>query len=372
MLLSLLIIVALIWAAVIGNIYSNFLVFYSNFSETENYNKAYYASIAALERAELVTKQRQPWFEWTWWWVKDISVDGGNPADRPITEGFSYMSRDNNHITTSSRHIDSLTKEIPKWWNWNVDRMLSTGDSFNFNKMDYNMSEVFLLYRDPGIDPSNDNPYKKLEKKNMIKSKVTKVDGHIRLPQYLYETFRDLDTSTWLILPTEKDDAIVDRQVMWIYSGSQFTIFATQDTRNWHATSEDTAIRESDLNGSNGGGFNFSFIDNKNPKVGSHAHDWTIISPNSNEIGNFKQIFAEDDRFSQNQIKFSLLNFLKNVNWDIYPFLEYQIKFYDAPVPDKYYTINSDWGYWDYMVTLTIIKPTIKESILKSFTTIFK
>jgi len=74
--------------------------------------------------------------------------------------------------------------------------MLSTGDSFNFNKMDYNMSEVFLLYRDPGIDPSNDNPYKKLEKKNMIKSKVTKVDGHIRLPQYLYETFRDLDTST--------------------------------------------------------------------------------------------------------------------------------------------------------------------------------
>ena len=41
MLLSLVIIVALIWAAVIGNIYSNFLVFYSNFAETENYNKAY-------------------------------------------------------------------------------------------------------------------------------------------------------------------------------------------------------------------------------------------------------------------------------------------------------------------------------------------
>jgi hypothetical protein len=39
------------------------MVFYSNFSETENYHKAYYASISALERAELVIKQRQPGYE---------------------------------------------------------------------------------------------------------------------------------------------------------------------------------------------------------------------------------------------------------------------------------------------------------------------
>jgi hypothetical protein len=45
---------------VVGALYSGFLTFYNNFSETENYNKAYYAAIAALERSELVVKQHEP------------------------------------------------------------------------------------------------------------------------------------------------------------------------------------------------------------------------------------------------------------------------------------------------------------------------
>jgi hypothetical protein len=36
------------------------LVFYQNFTETENYHKARYAAIAATERAELAIKQREP------------------------------------------------------------------------------------------------------------------------------------------------------------------------------------------------------------------------------------------------------------------------------------------------------------------------
>ena len=54
MLAILIIILVLLWAAVVWSIYSNFLVFYSNFSESENYHRAYYASISALERWELV------------------------------------------------------------------------------------------------------------------------------------------------------------------------------------------------------------------------------------------------------------------------------------------------------------------------------
>lgn len=360
MLLTLLIIVALIWAAVIGNIYSNFLVFYSNFAETDNYNKAYYSSIAALERAELVTKQRQPWFEWTGGRMNDDIVEWSYNSDYPIKTWFSYLSINNNRITSSKRHIDSLTNVIPKEWNWNVDRMLSTGDSKDFNAMDYNTSELFLVYRDPG----NDNPYTKLEKQNMKKSKVAEIWGYIRLPGYLYNTFKNLNVNSWLLLRDEKNDVIVDRQVMGNYKDSQFTIFATQRTSNWNPLPEDTAIRESDLNNE----FKFHFQGTRDPKGGNH--DRTIISPHPDSIHNFKQIFNEEE-FSLTQIRFSLLNLLKNENWDIYPFLEYIIKIDGEPIPDKYYTINSEWGYWDYLVNLTIIKPTIKESILKSFTTIF-
>ena len=95
MLLTLIIIVALIWAAVIWNIYSGFITFYTNFGEIENYNKAYYASIAALERAELVTKQRQPWYDWSGWWINDISSWSYNNwcSDWIIDNNFSYLSR---------------------------------------------------------------------------------------------------------------------------------------------------------------------------------------------------------------------------------------------------------------------------------------
>ena len=361
MLLSLVIIVALIWAAVIGTIYSNFLVFYSNFAETDNYNKAYYSSIAALERAELVTKQRQPWFEWTWGRMDDHEVDWSYKSDFPIETWFSYLSINDNRVSSSKRHIDSLTNRIPKEWNGNVDRMLSANDSPDFNAMGYNTSELFLIYRDPG----NHNPYEKLEKRDMKRSKVPEITWYIRLPGYLSDAFGKLNINSWLLLRNEKNDAIVDRQVMGNYKNNQFTIFATQRTSNWNPLSEDTAIRESDLNE----GFNFSFYGSQDPKLGRN-NKWTIISPYSLEINDFKQIFT-DENFSWNQIRFSLLNLLKNVNWDIYPFLEYQISFVDDPVPDKYYTINSEWGYWDYLVNLTIIKPILKESILKSFTTIF-
>ena len=366
MLLSLVIIVALVWAAVIGTIYSNFLVFYSNFAETDNYNKAYYASIVALERAELVTKQRQPWFEWTGGRVDNTGIDDTFASDFPIVNDFSYLATNNAKISTSKWHIDSLTNRIPKQWNWNVDRMLSATDSSDFNKMDYNNAEVFLLYRDPHTSTSS-NPYEKLDKGGMERSIVSEVTGEIRLPAYLKETFWDLNTQSWLMLSEETNDAIVDWQVMWNYAGQQFTIFATQSTTNWNVNaSKDTAIRESDLN--NGLAFSFwEMSHRKNPK--SANNDWTIISPN--HIEDFSQILNSNDPFSWNQIRFSLLNFLKNSTWDLYPFLEYHIDFNGDPVPDKYYTINSEWGYWDYLVNLTVIKPTIKESILKSFTTIF-
>ena len=43
----------------------------------------------------------------------------------------------------------------------------------------------------------------------------------------------------------------------------------------------------------------------------------------------------------------------------------------DEIVSDKYFTIEAEWNYWDYKIDNIIFEPTITESILRSFTTIF-
>lgn len=362
MLLSLVIIVALVWSAVIGTIFSNFLVFYSNFAETENYNKAYYTAIAALERAELVTKQRQPWYDW-WWGRRDNNLIGWQ-SDWPINNGFSYLSRDSGIDSASVWRINSLTDRIPRGWEWDVEKTLSADDSMDFNMMNYNDSEVFLLYYDPG----SNNPYTKLTKEETKKSHLERVSGKIRLPKYLYGTFDKLNSSSSLVWNEIKNDVIVDWQVMWKDkdTDSQFTIFATQRTSFWwHISREDTAIREEDINDD---GLDFNFLSRNPTERGDD--NWTIIGKSTEEIGDFHQIFI-DDRFYQNQIKFSLLNPLKDFNWDIYPFLEYFVEFEWDKVPDKYFTIGAEWNYWDYQINLTVHKPTTKKSVLQSFTTIF-
>ena len=71
------------------------------------------------------------------------------------------------------------------------------------------------------------------------------------------------------------------------------------------------------------------------------------------------------------QLRFSLLN-LVLWGWTLskrYPYVEYYLDFWGM-VPDKYYTIKTEWNYGDYKIDTVIYKPTIVESILRSFTTI--
>ena len=358
MLLTLVIIVALIWAAVIGNIYSGFITFYSNFSEIENYNKAYYASIAALERAELVTKQRQPWYNWSGWWINNGSFWSYHNwgSDWVISSDFSYLSRDSWKDSTVFWEIESATSRIPREWFGDIDKSLVSGDAMNYNMMDYNTSETFMLFYDSG----SNNQYTKVEKNNMTKSTPHTVSGKIRLPLYLYPTFWNLSITSGLILNSQPDDIIVDWQVIWkINNNQQFTIFYNSDTEN--------TIRESKINDN---GLDFEFWWNRNPIWNDVM--WNVISPlDFSSINNFKTIFENNNAFEEIQIRLSLLNLLKNWDGMIYPYLEYYIQVGDgAVIPDKYFNIDAEWIYWDYRVNLIIHKPTNKESNLQSFTTI--
>ena len=398
MLVTLVIILLLIWAAVVWSIYSNFLVFYSNFSESENYHRAYYTSISALERWELVVKQRSPWYVWSGWfilWTWMGSIYNSNWwSDNDLT-WFSYLW-DNPSISTVFWTVESKTNRIPAISGWNVEWMLSTWDSVNYNMMDYEDAENFLLY----IDNSDGKPYEKVDCDNdwddnyCNQSTPDKITWKIRLPKLLQERgFGDLNKDKALVWQDKwsnvpKDDPIVDWQIRWNYTDNggtivPFTVFSTSKTNSEGRTdavdyNRDSVFRESDINDPLSFEF-WTYGYKPFSSRGSHLSWLTVVSQKADEISKkkFTDIFKIDPNFSKVKLRFSLLNLLKGYSGaslnesHVYPFLEYYVDFNGSEVPDRYYTITAEWNYGDYQVNTIIQKPTTKETILWSFTSIF-
>ena len=384
MLLTLVIILVLIWSAVVGSIYSNFLVFYENFTETENYHRARYASTAAIERAELVIKQREPWYVWSGWWILgEQSFTWDSPSDELISD-FAYLSNEDDEQNKSSlfRKINSRTDRIPSLGNGNVDKLLATNDSPNYNMMDYENAEVFLLY----YDNLTGEPYNKRdcsEPTHCNKADINKITGWIRLPQLIYRKFGDLDVNHPLSAEWwYKDDALVDWQLRWnFYTWGQlipFTLFATQRAAWGSPSNKDSAIRESHLNKSGWSWLELEFYTRRDPRKQSDSSLPTIVSQSSNDIttitdgDKFNKFFSDNTHFTDLQLRLSLLNLVLG-EWRLakrYPFLEYYLDFWNT-VADKYFTIETEGNYWDYKIDSILYKPTITESILRSFTTIF-
>ena len=370
MLIVIITVLLLIWAAVVGSIYSNFVVFYSNFSESENYHKAYYSAISALERGELVTKQRSPWFIWSGWRILWVTSWTNNWSDKVVNSDFSYLS-DTSTIDKSTvfRTINSRATRIPATWQWDVEWALSANDSADYNMMDYDNAQIFLLY----YDNSGGNPYTKTTCPDWCnQSRPQKISGIIRLPGLL-QWFWNLDESKTLVTvwwkTSPNNDAIVDRQIRWYYDSKPFTIYSTQKVhKNVVQSFQDNIIRENDINNE----VNFEFENNRSPIARSISSDRTIVSEQENEIknSNFKDVL-NNNKTTNSQLRFSLLNLLKTSNNMIYPFLEYYIDFW-TEVSDKYFAIDAEWNFADYKINLRIWKPTSKESVLSSFTTIFK
>lgn len=374
MLLALIFILLLIWAAVVGSLYSNFIVFYKSFAEIDNYNKAYYASIAALERWELVTKQREPWYVWSggWEWTNSINYLDNNTDE--IESGFSYLVKSDD--TNLLREINSKTKRIPTEWEWDIDRMLASWNSLNHNRMDHEKAEVFLLY----VDDWEDSPYTKkmcLSWNSDCQDVKVTINWEIRLPPKMREAFWSLDdSSSSLVYYWNKNDEIVDRQLRWKYQGSQFTIFAKNKSSvsNDESDSSDSVIRESEINK----GVTLKFWNSelnqwkRQPNVKKSTNlNPIIISSQEFKPDDFETVLnGNNNDYSRLNLRLSLLNLLKSESNMIYPYLEYYLNFTDY-VADKYFRIDGWWRYKDYQVNIIIYKPTVKESVLWNFTVIF-
>lgn len=375
MLLALVFILLLVWAAVVGSLYSNFIVFYKSFAEVDNYNKAYYASIAALERWELVTKQREPGYIWSGGWRWDVYINTDNNESDKIDWEFSYLKKSDD--TNLFRDVNSRTQRIPRTWEWDVDWMLAYDD--NYNKMDYENAEIFLLYYDKSVD----TPYAKKSCSNTADCDDSKaiIDWKIRLPEKIKEAFgsqSELDyTSDSLVIGWNKNDEIVDWQLRWEYNGAQFTIFAQNKAIISGSVYKDTdsVIRESNINA--GVDLNFWWDaqngwrrqPNKNVQ-----HDSNLIYIGSQQEENLNnknfRYILNNNYYSRLNLRLSLLNLLKSKSKKIYPYLEYYLSF-SSPISDKYFRINWEGRYKDYQVNIIMYKPTVKESVLWNFTVIF-
>ena len=403
MLILIVFILIMIGSALTFNIYSIFRPFIQTLSNIQHYNVAYYWAISSIERAELVLRYHTAWFEGSWGW--EASNDFWPSSDKKIAN-FWLLSKAQNwmwwEIKSRITSNGSTTVYLPKPWKWNVDYELRrTGTDYWwssswFNKLDYNMAEEFLLYRDDTTDTGEF--YTGVDEINKIVDiNPDSIQVLLRLPPKIGTKFNgggasniddladglDLD-GDWI-----SDDIIVNRSLFWIDNDSpqnEFTILPTidvdYDNNPYSVKAWDTAIRESIINNFTNWNPNICFGNNsscrsigwdKNPVQNESKPDYHNIIPDDSPFSwhSFKYIFSNWHKL---HLKFSIVNLMKTSEWKIYPFLEYKLIFnFDSPteISDRFFHIKWIWKVWDYKVIINLNKPVVKSSAESDFTILF-
>ena len=110
--------------------------------------------------------------------------------------------------------------------------------------------------------------------------------------------------------------------------------------------------------------------------MGSSA-SFTGIVEHSSDASLFEQSFSDLLNDWDNVLfRLSLINPLYSEKGQIFPYLEYQLSFFDgdgrpSEMADRFYSITTKGRNGNYEVQLFMQKPTIVESILRSFTVMF-
>ena len=146
MVIFIIILLLILGAALVGALYSSFLVFYSGFGDTIEYNKAYYAAVSSLERAELVLRYRLPGYEGS---GGRLGADSyGTAIDHRPTFAFGPEAENG-----ALWDIRSRTTTIPSSGEGNVEWMLMASDSADYNMLDYVNAENITFSLDNGGYP---------------------------------------------------------------------------------------------------------------------------------------------------------------------------------------------------------------------------
>lgn len=354
-----------------------FFPFFENLKNIAQYNSAYYAAIASVERAELVLRYREPWFQWNGWFVSLGPIADSPPSD--FNSDFGMVNDDGNGMWWT---INSRATRVPSIWWWNVEVMLADVDSLDYNMLDYSHTEIVNL----GVDDTKDPNEFYTTGSNIKNFSWERIIGFFRLPPKVFEWFDDWNPDNSLLCGDTSysacdpngdglyNDAIVNRTLKGDYSWETFSItptFSVDYNGNpaivW---SFDTFIRES------------SFDD----QIATFSTDLSDFSPIESMFwypqtkhnvmwqyaGNVEGRPFRDILWwlTWLNLRFSLMDLLRSRNHNVYPFLEYKLEFSDE-ISDRFYNIQWVWQVWDYDVHINISKPTSNESTAGQFTIIF-
>lgn len=282
-----------------------------------------------------------------------------------------------------SWEIKNLTNwQIPKNGLWNIDFDLQWTWSKNYNKLDYNISEEILLYKD---STTNTWDFYKIWTTDKIDNLNLFVD--IRLPEKIEDAYNN-DWNNWLQYKKNEvdidwdwieDDNLVNRTFFGKYDWANITFYPNVNVDYTNKIIDywlDSAIRESKIN-EKGSTKKISYSTNTNPANTA----WAWYSHNMNPVitnltwANRRTIF-NDIKLTDLHYKLSLVNIIETNNLLRYPFLEYQIQVRNnsnlpIQIPDRFFDVSGVWQVWRYKVTLKQSVPVVKSYWFSDFTIVF-
>lgn len=368
MLLIFVFILLIVGIGILVSVYSVFFPFIKNLGEISNYNTAYYGAVSSVERAELALKYKLPGFEWSGGYMS-----GNNRWPKSDYKTWSFGFINSGAAGGMYRQIISKTNRIPNVWEGNVEYLLASEGSDDFNMLDYQTPEKFILSYD---NSASDTAYTTTTNLSGFDGSFT---GLIRLPPKVASGYGgDAALCTSLACDTNgdhvADDIIVDRSLEWNSNGMYFKIVPYISVLYYSGmfvdTYKDIAIRKSVINQTGKlyfGEANFNPIDNAN--YASNNLTWHVVIANNPSA---VTTVPFDDLLSSVtwlELNLGLINLLSTTN-QIYPFLEYRFGF-SSDVSDRFYTIKWNARVGEYDVQVIVKKPTSQWSTAWSFTVIF-
>jgi len=355
---------------ILSSVYSIFFPFMQNLGTVQQYHQAYYGAVSSVERASLVLRYREPWFEWSGWL---LWITGYGPLSDYTPE---LLFRDHEWLIWQ---ITSRTTTIPSPGMGNTDPMFATGDSSDYNKLGYHYLESFLLSYDQTSDV---DMYYTWWSDLFHFGNPANITWVLRLPPKIFSVFgwswpADLcDSYVGVHCDPDRDgiydDVVVSRSLEGRYAGQGFKIFPTISvfyySGMWVDTLKDNAIRESIINA----GGNITFWPWFTPvSNGGSLTKHNVVSAVAGEIegSGFSQIFNSSS-YTWLRLSFGATNLFRSFTGAIYPYLEYQFTF-PQEIADRFYTIQWQGRVGEYDVKILLRKPTVEGTVGGDFTVIF-
>jgi len=368
----------LLGTSLVLTIYSLYAPFIFQMRDIKWYNIAYYGAYGSMERAMSVLRHRDPWFEWSGWWVWESTIW---PISDHQAWSMSFLSLPGNGTT---RSISSRTTSIPRSWDTDINPLFADQSRW-WNGLLTNQRVRIPLMIDT---TSNPNDFYSASP-SLQRVAPSTLDVWLRLNPILTARFPvpALNTNVWLY-GDFPDDELIGWSVDWfmldgsnrsyfrIFKYDGMTYFGSAPSMN----PQDMAIRESLLNARDpitptNAWPSLRFRDTFQPLQTSLATErtWHNVSSQQADIITslpWNQLFS-DSRFTDISLSLAWIAMPVSQSNDIYPFTEYRVQAWGAQLADLYYTITTQGKVGAYNVIFRYKKPAFDMAIAGDFTVFF-